>query len=352
MTRPVGELRALTGARGIAAWFVVLFHIRQSIAGLPPAIALLFSKGYLAVDFFFLLSGFVMWLSWGERLHRERWHAIVPFLRKRIARVWPLHVVMLSAMVALALVFVATGRADPVSFPFADLPLHVLLLQNWGFVDRLAWNIPSWSISAELGAYLVFPVVAIMIDWRRLPTTALLALVGILTIGLCVVIRPSPLLSFDIPRFGLIRCLCEFLTGTIVCALWQRSDGVCVAGVTAIGVAASWAIGVPETLAAPALFALLIYLLAHAAIDSPLGGRGVHFLGEVSYATYLCHYPLWIVFKLIFVRRVDDVPPALIAVYIGIVLICSRILHVRVERPAQRFIDGLAPSMKQARALP
>ena len=62
------ELRQLTGARGIAAWAVVLYHLRLSIAGLPaPAVAAL-GKGYLAVDFFFLLSGFVIWLAWHERL--------------------------------------------------------------------------------------------------------------------------------------------------------------------------------------------------------------------------------------------------------------------------------------------
>ena len=142
MNRPAGELRALTGARGIAAWLVVFFHIRLSIAGTPAPLAHVFAKGYLAVDFFFLLSGFVIWLSWGERLHDNRWVAVGPFLRKRFARVWPLHAVMLAATVALALLLVATGRADPVDFPFPELPLNVLLLQNWGFTDRLAWNVP------------------------------------------------------------------------------------------------------------------------------------------------------------------------------------------------------------------
>ena len=61
MTRP--ELRALTSVRGVAAWMVVLYHIRLTIDGLPQAWVHVFAKGYLAVDFFFLLSGFVIWLS-------------------------------------------------------------------------------------------------------------------------------------------------------------------------------------------------------------------------------------------------------------------------------------------------
>ena len=125
------ELRALTGARGLAAWLVVLYHIRLSIAGLPQAALDILAKGYLAVDFFFLLSGFVIWLTWHERLRVQGVAGIGPFLRKRIARIWPLHVVVLAGAVALALVFVATGRADPVDYPFARLPLDILLLQNW-----------------------------------------------------------------------------------------------------------------------------------------------------------------------------------------------------------------------------
>ena len=64
----VGELRALTGVRGVAAWFVVFYHIRQSLPWIPDALLDVIAKGYLAVDFFFLLSGFVIWLSWVDRL--------------------------------------------------------------------------------------------------------------------------------------------------------------------------------------------------------------------------------------------------------------------------------------------
>ena len=122
----MSELRALTSARGIAAWLVVLYHIRASIAGLPHGVEAVFAKGYLAVDFFFLLSGFVIWLTWHDRLRGQGAAGIARFLQKRVARIWPLHGVMLAFAVALALALWATGRSDP-AFPFAELPLHVLL---------------------------------------------------------------------------------------------------------------------------------------------------------------------------------------------------------------------------------
>ena len=343
MTRSAaGELRALTGARGVAAWLVVLFHIRRSIAGLPPLLETVFAKGYIAVDFFFLLSGFVIWLRWGERLHAQRWRAVGPFLRKRIARIWPLHAVMLAATVALALALRATGRTDPVAFPFADLPLHVLLLQDWGFTNRLGWNIPAWSISAELGAYLVFPLVAIAIDWRTVSSTLLLIVVALLSVGLCLALGLSPSLGFDITGSGLIRCIAEFTTGTIVCALWQRGGGTGVAAAAAVILAGCWYAGAPETLTVPALFASILFLLAATSIPrNPLGRPLPHYLGVVSYATYLGHYPLWIGFKLLFVHDVGSVPIWLIGLYLLLVLGCSAGLYRYVERPAQRWVDGL-----------
>ncbi|MEG3173311.1 acyltransferase [Sphingomonas sp. ZB1N12] len=217
---PVHELRALTGVRGIAAWFVVFYHIRLSIAGLPTGVRDVFAKGYLAVDFFFLLSGFVIWLTWSERIRSGGLASVPRFLQKRIARIWPLHLVTLGGAVVLALVLRATGRSDP-QFVFPELPLHILLLQNWGFTRHLAWNDPAWSISAELGAYLLFPLLVIAVDWRRWPSVALLATAGALLLGLHLVMS-APTLGTDIPRYGLLRCLVEFTIGRTVCALWLR----------------------------------------------------------------------------------------------------------------------------------
>lgn len=341
---PVHELRALTGIRGIAAWFVVFYHIRLSIAGLPIGVRDVFAKGYLAVDFFFLLSGFVIWLTWSARLRTAGIAGVARFLQKRIARIWPLHLVMLAAAVALALLLRATGRSDP-NFVFSELPLHLVLLQNWGFTDQLRWNDPAWSISAELGAYLLFPLLVMTLDWRRLPSLALLAIAGVLLLGLHLAID-SPGLGADIPRFGLLRCLIEFTTGSIVCALWLRwRDGPrpsLLAALAAAILAILWASGAPETLVVPALFATLLLLLALTAgrPHNPLEMHAVHYLGEISYATYLGHFILWKAFKLVFVGG-TAIPPPQITLYLLLVLLASIALYRLVERPAQRWINRL-----------
>ncbi|UZK70938.1 acyltransferase [Sphingomonas sp. S1-29] len=352
---PRGELRALTSVRGIAAWFVVFYHIRESVAGLGGWPLAIVAHGYLAVDFFFLLSGFVLWLSYAERLRSGGLRVVPGFLQRRFARIWPLHAVVLSGGVALALLLAATGRHDPVDFPFAELPLHYLLVQNWGFTRALAWNDPAWSISVETAAYLLFPLLAFAIDWRRLPSWTLLGMIAVLLAALHAVFAAagSDSLNADIPRFGLLRCLIEFSMGTIVCALWLRWRGSALVARVAAGlalaalaaVAAGWA---PETLLVPVCFAAALLALAlTSGARNPLEAAPLHWLGELSYATYLCHFLLWKAFKLAFVAAPGPVGWPLIALYLALVLAASAALYGWVERPAQRWLNAAAPKFRR-----
>jgi peptidoglycan/LPS O-acetylase OafA/YrhL len=344
------ELRALTSVRGMAAWFVVLYHLRLAIAGLPPSWVAVFAKGYLAVDFFFLLSGFVIWLAWAERLRSGGLTVIPAFLQKRLARIWPLHLFMLGCAAALASLLAIMGRHDPNHYPFADLPLHVLLLQNWGFTDHLTWNDPSWSISAELGAYLLFPLLALAIDWRRVPSLAISAALAALFVTLHAIMagHGAATLGTGITRFGLLRCVTEFAAGTAVCALWLRwREAPLVPALvsTTIGVVllSSWAAGLPETLAIPPAFAALLLALALTSglRGNPLEIAPLHYLGEISYATYLGHFLLFVVFKLALVDDPRAVPPVLIALFLAMVLASSVALYHLVERPAQKWVNAL-----------
>ena len=346
-----GELRALTSVRGIAAWFVVLYHIRLSVAGLPAGVVAVFGKGYLAVDFFFLLSGFVIWLTWGERIRAGGWPAVPRFLQKRIARIWPLHLVMLSCAIGLAVLLAATGRENPHHYPFTELPLHVLLLQNWGFTRHLAWNDPSWSISAELGAYLLFPLLVLAVDWRRVPTLAILVAISALFALLHLIMAGfgAATLGTDIARFGLLRCVTEFAAGTAICALWLRWRHApalpAMAGV-AIGIVLliCWATRLlPETLAVPPALAGLLLALALTSDrrGNPLETAPLHYLGEISYATYLGHFLLFVVFKLAFVDDAHAIPPILVALYLAMVLGSSVALYHLIERPAQTWVNGI-----------
>lgn len=354
MTRP--ELRPLTSVRGLFAWAVVLFHFRFACsAWAPPGLIKALAKGYLAVDFFFLLSGFVIWLNYGDRLRQGGGTA--DFLVKRIARIWPLHAAMLAFIVTIASALLLTGRPTP-HFPFAALPLHLAMMQNWGFSNGLMWNDPAWSISCEWMAYLLAPIAALLLPKRRLPTPLLLiaAIAPLLALHGAMHAAGLSMLGADIPHWGLPRCLAEFASGAMLSALWRRWRGLGLAEagawVLAILLLAGWALHAPETLVVPLAFAALLFALAIGGErpGHPLSGRAIHYLGEISYATYLSHFLIYFVFKLLFVENEFDVPPALLAVFFGALFAVSAGLHHWLERPAQRAILRWWAERKMRRA--
>ena len=362
MTAQPLRLEALTGLRGLAAWLVVFYHIRLSLTGLLPApgIAVL-AKGYLAVDLFFMLSGFVLWLTYGAKLARFEPGVIGTFWWRRIARIWPLHAVVLAGFILLASLLAVMGK-DRSGYPFAELPLHVLLIQNWGFTGALAWNHPAWSISTEMAAYLLFPLLALT-GRRALGPAALMAGLGLLLLALFALFAAGGHsgLGEAITTLGLPRCLIEFTAGTLAARLWlhwrglasaQRIGHACAAAAAAT-CAAGIGFALPETGWVP--LALLLLLLAMALAEGRIAGwlaRGpVHWLGEVSYSTYLCHFGLFIVFKLFLVGADLQLGVWQLMVFIGALVVVSGLSHALIELPAQRALNGLQPRRSASAAL-
>jgi peptidoglycan/LPS O-acetylase OafA/YrhL len=349
---PPAHLDALTGIRGIAAWLVVLYHVRLSLTQLvpPPVIAVL-AKGYLAVDLFFMLSGFVLWYNYAARLRDGGLAQTGAFLWRRIARIWPLHALILALYVAFALLLLATGR-DTSDFPFAELPLHVLLMQNWGLTPALTWNHPAWSISTEMAAYLVFPAVVLIVKWERLPSLVLIGLAVALADAIYLLFTASDdtILGADISHLGLWRCLFEFALGAILCLVWQRWQGrrfaaFAAAAGCAVLLGAGLALALPETAFVPACFfaGLLALALGRGAIAKALGGRVPRYFGEISYSTYLAHAFLFLLFKLAFVDASLQLDWLRLIGFLALVFIASAVLYHAVEKPAQRWLNRRRP---------
>ncbi len=349
------HLDALTGIRGIAAWFVVFFHLQLTLVALFPAAAIaVISKGYLAVDLFFVLSGFVLWANYGKRLRKGDGQARIAFLWRRFARVWPLHAAILCVYIAFAVVLILTGRSSD-DYPLAQLPAHFLLVHNWGFSSSLTWNDPSWSISTEFAAYLVFPVLASMARWDRMSSAALIAIAA----GLCAFVAAlyashgAYSLGDEISRLGVWRCLAQFCLGNIACIVWlrwrdnpsARSRALLVGGV--IG-AAGVLFELAETVVVPPLFTVLILALAFdkGRVSRALSVRPVLYLGEISYSTYLSHYLLFIVFKILFVDDSVLLGWVSLAGYLTILLLASAGLYHGVEKPAQRWLNRHPPNFR------
>ncbi len=356
------HLDALTGIRGIAAWMVVLYHIRLSLAALLPGWTIaVFARGYLAVDLFFMLSGFVLWYNYADRLRERNLVAAGSFMWRRIARIWPLHLFILAVFSALVAVFAATGR-NTGGYPLGELPLHVLLLQNWGWTGALAWNHPAWSISTELAAYLLFPLAVGAARWEHLPSMALAGLAAVLlfAVHMLFALNGDTGLGDEIPRLGLWRCLLEFALGNLLCIAWQKWRGSgYIAGAASLAcglaLATGYILALPETAFVPLTFATGLLALASGKgrLTSLLGGTTLRYLGEISYSTYLAHFLLFILFKLLFVDASLQLGWAGFAGFLALVLAASAVLYHGVEKPAQRWLNRRPPRIPyRLRALP
>lgn len=289
MTR---EVRSLTGLRGIAACYVVLYHMLQDVEGSGVAATVL-RHGYVAVDVFFVLSGFVMAMVHGEdRLDRA---GIGTFLRKRAARVYPLYAAVTLATLALCL-------ADGIAISPGRIAVNALLLQGWGLGTAIV--APSWSLSAEFGAYLLFPLlVRAVLRGTAAKALACAALAFAMLIALSLVDahpRSGPL---DLYQSGtpapLLRGVSGFVLGLAAfrlsrSPLFRRSSAPAFGNLLGLGIAAllAW----PDAdVAIVALTALLIAGLGigHGGLVGRfLAGTVPHRLGVLSYSVYLVHFPI------------------------------------------------------------
>ncbi len=350
------QLDTLTGARGIAAWYVVVYHIREAFdPSVPQGLITFFSKGYLAVDLFFVLSGFVMWLNYGGKFERDGLRAAPDFFRRRFARIYPLHFVILSAMLAFVGLLAVTGRGDAARYPVDELPLHYLLMQNWGLTKALSWNDPAWSISTEFAAYLALPFMGMILSKARNGAATNLAILTSLCVALALFFNAQGLsqLGQDISGNGVVRCLAEFFAGVMVCRLWQQRQRWMnfAAGAAALISAALWATGTAaETATVPALFAVTVYLLALSSSQAgnPFSSRLLVHMGDISYSTYLVHFCLWILFKLLFVSDPNSVPLSTMIAYFAATYALSELLYRAVENPGRRWIQNLQTGKLQA----
>lgn len=360
MTQPAApQLNALTGARGLAAWFVVFYHVRDAFSdAVPLAVIDVLAKGYLAVDFFFVLSGFVMWLNYGRRFEADGLSATRDFLWRRVARIYPLHFVVLTGTLLLVAALAATGRYDAIRYPMWELPLHYALMQNWGFTSSLSWNDPAWSISTELAAYLLLPVASLALI--RLPKRLLfdLAAIGLLCAGLWLFLdlRNAAHLGDGIASNGLVRCLAEFLCGVFVCRIWQQhqSNAMRIAsGLAAPSLFVMWLAGLAgEMVIVPALFSVLVLFLALTSSwkANPLASAALVYVGDISYSTYLAHFMLWVVFKLLFVTDAHSVSGLLMVGFFLLTFAVSAALYHLVEQPGRRWLQSW-PKLRARKAI-
>jgi peptidoglycan/LPS O-acetylase OafA/YrhL len=252
----------------------------------------------MAVDFFFVLSGFIMSYTYAASFLSGRPGAYADFLGRRVARIVPLHVAVILLVTALAAVSVAVSGAniffDTTSFP-ADFIANLLLLPGLGFGAN--FNGPSWSISTEIVAYLLFPLlVACMFSRSRLLTAAS-AGAALFFLVLLAAQTPRLELSYDGSPESLVRCLTEFSLGMLAYRAYASgrfrvlaTDGAAFGLVAACIVSLLLRIDLPAALMFPPL--VLAFATNRGRAGRLMEMRIPYFLGVISYSIYLIHNPL------------------------------------------------------------
>lgn len=344
------DLRALTTLRFLAALWVVLYTAwpHLDVGFVPVAV----TKGYLGVETFFILSGFILSHVYLEAAGEKRFR-YGGFLWARLARVYPLHLVTLFGMIGLGVVATAAGMSIDGSLTnWRDLPAHLTLTHAWGLAGSSAFNHPSWSISAEWAAYLGFPAFA-FVAWR-LRDWPVLATVLAAGFALALYAAFEPLAGYSLTeatfRWGALRIVPCFALG---CALYliHRRGGVPFAGpvalVSGVAVLVSASLGLWDAITVLAAGGLILGLGSlENSRAGVLGSKFGVYLGEISYSIYMVCAPVLLLTTNVAARLTGaDDKRFNILVWLGLVAaipVAAMVTYHLVERPARKALRGFA----------
>jgi peptidoglycan/LPS O-acetylase OafA/YrhL len=378
------RLPALTSIRFLAALHVFFFHIHTVRANDATThtsdwIGRLAALGYLGVSFFFVLSGFILVYTYGERtLHVRR------FWRARFARIYPAYAFSLIAtQKALLVCLLAPLSANAIALGTQWLhrhpPLSIIsvagLFQSWIPNMAMAWNPVAWSLSCEAFFYACFPLLMILLRKRSTPVlVAIAALCWITLLGVAsayVLVAPDGqahvtsddlgLTWLNLIKFNPLVRLPEFVMG-MVCGLWFLRDSkrrnmtpVILAAIALFAIAVQFSARIPYPilhtgLLAP-LFAVVVLGLAYRpAWSRVVENRVFVLLGDASYSFYLLHATI-ITSAMSHLYRTSPAfahSTVAAAVPLTIAVAVSVAVYLLVEQPARRKLAG-RPS--DARAL-
>jgi peptidoglycan/LPS O-acetylase OafA/YrhL len=293
-------------------------------------------RGYLAVDLFFVLSGFVLALTHRDIfVSRPLARAWPDFLLRRVARVMPLNAVIVAVIAGIVWLApaVAGGNFAAARDPGVVLA-NLLLIQDWGIAPSI--DKPAWSVSVEMLVYLAYPLL-IAVAWSRrfwwLPALAGIAGLAWLTQ------TGARTLSQGLVAGDIIRGFAGFLFGLLAFRAFATGRLPTWVGRLDLAVfAAFWAAVLfsPNDLAAVLLCPALILALAleTGPLARLLGAAPLHYLGTISYSIYLVHYCVLGALNLL-----PPMPPWLYGmVTLALTLAIAAATYHGIERPARRWI--------------
>ncbi|MGY2258317.1 acyltransferase family protein [Pseudomonas sp. SDO55104_S430] len=343
MNTAVNNLSRLTFTRFVAVLIVVAFHFGANI---PPFnnedIAKILRQGPYAVQYFFFLSGFIM-----ASVYATNFPATFnksKFWIARFARIYPVYLIGLGLSVLLS-------TPDPLT-----LILNMSLTQAWSPSHALSMNNPGWSLSVEVFFYAVFPAVLFILKKGNLWIGAIVAIVSCLAheaLNLYLIhahtngTPVNPLIDYLGPYFPL-RSLPFFLAGNVMGTFAKnRQIPASIIAITSSALAMCVLLGVWIYFRLPMIvlpFGLLILSLTNSKNTGKLESRVAIFLGEASYAVYILHFPLYLLFLIYVAPHINSSETEKFYIYLAALIAISSATYSLVEKPARAYIRSASTS--------
>lgn len=298
------KLLALESLRGIAAISVAFFHFNVGSHFNNDFVG----NAWLMVDFFFVLSGFVIALNYTDRI--KTMNDLSNFQIKRFLRLYPLHLLMLLTFLGIEFAkyiaeiqfgMVANNRAFSENDLIAFIA-NLFLIQNWS-LSGLTYNYPSWSISAEFLTYAIFALLLLVSKGNKTFLASALT-ISIVTFGFSL--NETGMGTGNLTG-GPLRCLYSFSIGALIFIFYSKlkSMSISLKGVVplfliAVSVSIVSQFGSKEfeyVVFIPILFGITILSIAlnnkESFLNKTLSRKWLVYLGTISYGIYMIHACIW-----------------------------------------------------------
>lgn len=367
MLKSVNYIPSLTPLRGIAALLVVLYHYDAILMfhGFPRLIDTNYSSfitnGYLWVDFFFILSGFIICHVYGKKLENRTRSIVKKYLWARFTRLYPLHVFIMLLFVLQTVVLIQLFpdyASKNWNRTFPDFIIHLFFLQTSGIIDGLTWNVPSWSIAAEWWTY-IFAIV--LIPFLNKGSNRIIIISTILALfGLVFITSQNPGFDLDeIYGLGTLRCVFGFTIGIGTYqaysmlvnkeTIWSKDWIFYLFFLCSLSVLH---FDLYDVIVIPFFGGFILCASLNKGLSFKLlNSKALLFLGDISYSIYLIHIfwltLWWMWLDLYLMPKNPDIIPSLsnnilwLSVILILIVGSSYLTHKYVEVSAQKKLRQL-----------